>query len=103
MGMWRMWRLRLSRPSRTGRCIPYLPELGMRSFLDALPGHLLADAASQSRIRIVLQRMENLALGVRRKAGSLQRARDEADIPDPPLAKEEVYHCKHSPAAIPQP
>jgi hypothetical protein len=30
-------------------------------FLDALPGYLLPDAASQSRIGIVLRRLEELA------------------------------------------
>jgi hypothetical protein len=30
-------------------------------FLDALPGYLLPDAASQSRIDIVLRRLEELA------------------------------------------
>jgi hypothetical protein len=30
-------------------------------FLDALPGYLLPDAISQSRIGIVLRRLENLA------------------------------------------
>jgi predicted nucleotidyltransferase len=30
-------------------------------FLDALPGHLLPDAASQSRISLVIQRLEELA------------------------------------------
>jgi predicted nucleotidyltransferase len=33
-----------------------------RDFLDALPGHLLPDAASQQRIRLVLERMKNLVL-----------------------------------------
>ena len=34
--------------------------LSNRDFLDALPGHLLPDAASQQRIGIVLERMKNL-------------------------------------------
>lgn len=35
--------------------------LGTPGFLDALPGYLLPDAASQSRIGIVLRRLEELA------------------------------------------
>jgi hypothetical protein len=35
--------------------------LGTPVFLDALPGYLLPDAASQSRINIVLRRLEELA------------------------------------------
>jgi len=35
--------------------------LATPGFLDALPGYLLPDAASQSRISIVLRRLEELA------------------------------------------
>jgi hypothetical protein len=35
--------------------------LATPGFLDALPGYLLPDAASQSRIGIVLRRLEELA------------------------------------------
>lgn len=35
--------------------------LAKSGFLDALPGYLLPDAASQSRISIVMQRLEELA------------------------------------------
>jgi hypothetical protein len=35
--------------------------LATRGFLDALPGYLLPDAASQSRIDVVLERLEGLA------------------------------------------
>ncbi len=35
--------------------------LATRGFLDALPGYLLPDAASQSRIGIVLERFKELA------------------------------------------
>ena len=35
--------------------------LATRGFLDALPGYLLPDAASQARIRIVLERFKDLA------------------------------------------
>jgi len=38
--------------------------LSSRSFIDALPGHLLPDAVSQSRISIVLRRLEDLASSV---------------------------------------
>jgi hypothetical protein len=38
------------------------PLLASRGFLDALPGYLFPDAASQSRIGIVLQRLKALAL-----------------------------------------
>lgn len=34
--------------------------LGERDFLEALPGHLLPDAVSQQRIRIVLNRMQQM-------------------------------------------
>jgi len=37
--------------------------LGTPGFLDALPGYLLPDAASQSRVGIVLRRLEELAAG----------------------------------------
>ena len=40
--------------------------LAARGFLDALPGYLLPDAASQSRISIVLKRLEGLAAVGRR-------------------------------------
>ena len=36
--------------------------LANRSFIDALPGFLLPDAASQSRMSIVLGRLRDLAL-----------------------------------------
>ena len=36
--------------------------LARQGFLDALPGYLLPDAASQSRVRIVLERLEELAV-----------------------------------------
>jgi hypothetical protein len=35
--------------------------LATPGFLDALPGYLLSDATSQSRIVIVLQRLQELA------------------------------------------
>ncbi len=35
--------------------------LGYTAFLDALPGYLLPDAASQSRISSIVERLENLA------------------------------------------
>jgi hypothetical protein len=35
--------------------------LATPGFLDALPGHLLPDAASQSRIRVVMERLRELA------------------------------------------
>jgi hypothetical protein len=35
--------------------------LAARGFIEALPGYLLPDAASQSRIGIVLKRLEGLA------------------------------------------
>jgi len=34
--------------------------LSSRDFLDALPGHLLPDAASQQRLGVVLKRMQQL-------------------------------------------
>jgi len=34
--------------------------LAERDFLEALPGHLLPDALSQQRIRIVLSRMQQI-------------------------------------------
>lgn len=37
--------------------------LAERDFLDALPGHLLPDAVSQQRIRIVLSRMQQIVGG----------------------------------------
>jgi hypothetical protein len=37
--------------------------LGNRNFIDALPGHLLPDAASQQRRQIVLQRMRQISGG----------------------------------------
>lgn len=36
--------------------------LSNRDFLDALPGHLLPDAASQQRVALVIQRMQKLVL-----------------------------------------
>lgn len=36
--------------------------LTQRDFLDALPGHMLADAASQQRIPLLLDRMRNMSL-----------------------------------------
>ncbi len=36
--------------------------LATRAFLDALPGHLPPDAASQDRVPLVLKRMETLVL-----------------------------------------
>jgi hypothetical protein len=35
--------------------------LADRNFMEALPGHLLPDAASQQRLRIVLHRIEQIA------------------------------------------
>ncbi len=37
--------------------------LGDPRFLDALPGHLLPDAASQARMPMLLRRIEELAKG----------------------------------------
>jgi hypothetical protein len=37
--------------------------LSKRDFLEALPGHLLFDAASQQRSGLVLRRMKQLVLG----------------------------------------
>jgi hypothetical protein len=42
--------------------------LAARGFLDALPGYFLPDAASQSRIGIVLRRLEGLATRGRRSS-----------------------------------
>ena len=36
--------------------------LSNRDFLDALPGHLLPDAASQQRVGLVLKRMQQMAV-----------------------------------------
>jgi hypothetical protein len=44
--------------------------LATPGFLDALPGYLLPDTASQSRIMIVLQRLQELA---------------SPDVPPPPI------------------
>ncbi len=38
--------------------------LASRDFLDALPGHLLPDAASQQRSGIVIERIKQLTLGI---------------------------------------
>jgi hypothetical protein len=36
--------------------------LADRDFMEALPGHLLPDAASQQRVRIVVDRLQQLTL-----------------------------------------
>jgi len=35
----------------------------MQGFIDALPGYLMPDAASQARLGLVIRRMEALAAG----------------------------------------
>jgi hypothetical protein len=43
------------------KCREIAKLLANPGFIDALPGFLLPDAASQSRIGIVLDRLQNLA------------------------------------------